>query len=104
MNKWVQNKIVKPGTGTTRASVVVVHGGGELVTVVVPSCIWVCVKNGEWIPRTLLEEIGVHFKGADVTFTKGAVLVTNDRFAYRFKTRPKSALTPTKGGKKNESK
>ena len=104
MNKWIEDKFIKPGTATKRASVVVVHGGGESVTTIVPSCIWVCVKNGDWMPRALIEKIGVKFKGADVTWLGGAVLVTGKRFAYSFKTRPKSRLTPTKKGKKNESK
>jgi len=104
MHKWVENKFVKPHTVTTRASVVTVHGGGELVAPIINSCIWVCVKNGDWMPRALVEKTGVHFKGADVTWLDGSVLVTSNGFAYCFKTWPKSRLTPTKKGKKDESK
>lgn len=104
MNKWAQDKLIKPGTSQIRASVVVVHGGGELVTTVIDSCIWVCVKNGDWMPRALIEEIGVNFKGADVAFIQGAILITSERFAYSFKTRPKSRLTSAKKGKTDEPK
>lgn len=104
MQQWVKNQLVQDGARPIRASVVTYGGGGQLTHTIIASNIWVKVKNGQWVRRSIVEAIGARFKGADVTILNDAILLTSERFAYRFKTHPKRRLTTSKGKEKDESK
>jgi hypothetical protein len=99
MQKWVKNELVDTSAPTMRASVQTIRGGGQLTYTVIASSIWVKMKNGQWLRRAIVEQIGAAFKGATVVFLSDAILLTGERFAYRFKTYPKGRLAR---GKKNE--
>lgn len=88
---------------TIWASVRTFTRGGERPKTIIPNCIWVRAKNGRWIRRAVVEQINATFEGADVTIIDDAILITSDRFAYRFKTWKLERLTPTKRkGRGNE--
>ena len=104
MQQWVKNQLVQDDTRPIRASVVTYGGGGQLTHTIIASSIWVKVKNGQWIRRSLVKAIGAQFKGAEVVFLGDAVLLYGERFSYRFKTYPKRRLTTSKGKEKDEPK